>query len=81
VTEQNSHRGPISRRDVFRYGLGASTLIALGPLLRESSGTATTLGFPTGDVPALDYGLNSLGIEGDVDAATSAVLARQGFSD
>src|ERR1700722_20331331 len=42
VTEQQSQRGPISRRDVFRYGLGASTLIALGPLLPETSGAATS---------------------------------------
>jgi peptide/nickel transport system substrate-binding protein len=44
VTDQISQRGPISRRDVFRYGLGASTLIALGPLLPEASGAATTQG-------------------------------------
>ncbi len=42
VTEEQSQRGPISRRDVFRYGLGASTLIALGPLLPETSGAATS---------------------------------------
>jgi peptide/nickel transport system substrate-binding protein len=41
MTEENSNRGPISRRDVFRYGLGASTLIALGPLLPEVSGATT----------------------------------------
>jgi peptide/nickel transport system substrate-binding protein len=44
VTDQIPQRGPISRRDVFRYGLGASTLIALGPLLPEASGAATTQG-------------------------------------
>ena len=42
MTEEQSQRGPISRRDVFRYGLGASTLIALGPLLPETSGAATS---------------------------------------
>jgi peptide/nickel transport system substrate-binding protein len=42
VTDQIADKGPISRRDVFRYGLGASTLIALGPLLPETSGAATS---------------------------------------
>jgi peptide/nickel transport system substrate-binding protein len=41
VTDQIANQSPISRRDVFRYGLGASTLIALGPLLPEASGAAT----------------------------------------
>jgi peptide/nickel transport system substrate-binding protein len=44
MTDVHPQQGPISRRDVFRYGLGASTLIALGPLLPEASGAATTTG-------------------------------------
>jgi peptide/nickel transport system substrate-binding protein len=42
VTDPISQRGPVSRRDVFRYGLGASALIALGPLLPATSGAVTT---------------------------------------
>jgi peptide/nickel transport system substrate-binding protein len=42
VTDPTSQRGPVSRRDVFRYGLGASALIALGPLVPATSGATTT---------------------------------------
>lgn len=42
MTDVNSRRNPISRRDVFRYGLGASALAALSPLVQSPSGAATT---------------------------------------
>jgi peptide/nickel transport system substrate-binding protein len=42
VTESNFQTNPISRRDVFRYGLGASAIIALSPLVPEVAGATTT---------------------------------------
>ena len=42
MTEQNPPQGAISRRDVFRYGLGASTLVAMGPLLPAVAGATTS---------------------------------------
>ncbi len=42
MTEKSFHRVPISRRDVFRFGLGASALVALGPLVSSDSDAATT---------------------------------------
>jgi peptide/nickel transport system substrate-binding protein len=44
VTERDFHRVPISRRDIFRYGLGTSAAIALSPLVSSASGAATTTG-------------------------------------
>jgi peptide/nickel transport system substrate-binding protein len=44
VTERDFHRTPISRRDIFRYGLGTSAAIALSPLVSTASGAATTKG-------------------------------------
>jgi len=42
VTDPTVQRGPLSRRDLFRYGLGASALVALGPLLSTTSGATKT---------------------------------------
>jgi len=50
VTDPTTQRGPVSRRDVFRYGLGASALIALGPLLPATSGATTTTARKTGSL-------------------------------
>ncbi|MGD0055646.1 MAG: ABC transporter substrate-binding protein [Acidimicrobiales bacterium] len=44
MTERDFHRTPISRRDIFRYGLGTSAAIALSPLVSTASGAATTKG-------------------------------------
>jgi peptide/nickel transport system substrate-binding protein len=44
MTEPSFQRSEISRRDIFRYGLGASALIALGPLVPAISGATTTAG-------------------------------------
>jgi peptide/nickel transport system substrate-binding protein len=41
VTERDIHRAPITRRDIFRYGLGTSAVIALSPLVSTPSGAAT----------------------------------------
>jgi peptide/nickel transport system substrate-binding protein len=43
VTDLDANRGPLTRRDVFRYGLGASAVLALGPLLPAVSDAATTV--------------------------------------
>jgi peptide/nickel transport system substrate-binding protein len=45
VTDPISERGSVSRRDIFRYGLGASALIALSPLVQTASGATTTARF------------------------------------
>src|SRR5580693_4776365 len=46
MTDPVSQPGVVSRRDIFRYGIGASALIALSPLLQTASGASSTA--PTG---------------------------------